>query len=700
MLTQVKINNIDVSSLLFNWQYEKSYGDILSEIVLKFPKTVNNLVTLETGLTLEVWRGWVLPTDEKIFDGYVEKLEPEGGLITITGIDQLWDTVRREVNLIYDSATHVSAGKLSAIFQDLINVYSSDVDAQGTNTTATDFKLIDATAGFVAAGIVAGDNVWNKNTNGWTTVVSVDSPTQLTLTANIFPNASGIGKYYVVKPVAAMIADSTSVQDSGTVYTINKFVCNHTDPFERCKKLADAISYQFYYRSDTNKVYFEPQGFTTNTNALTVGSNIIQIPKWQYDITEMVNNATYVGAYQEVETTESGQINVTAGYTTTGITLALEPISTKVYGDAGSPPTTLLVGGQVDSTAAYDYYVDKNRHMILPAPGTTFTINDFFEIRYSLAAPIPINMRNQASIDTYKEFAKTITLNDVRSVADAEVRGTQHLAKYSTPFIYATVKVKDVSTYGLAAGQQINVVDNISSPAVNQVLLINKIRIRYPADYVELDVGDKYWRLADFNAKVLEKFKRFEEDEFANQEIINDLVNVDNMSVSPIAIRNRYSQQQTQTITGTNLWVLGNPDYGKLGTACYGDTDMGAATNNFIQQFNNTYTEYFYDTDFKDAATTATWTTVSTCTFAAGQIAKSTSIDYNNGTITAATMTVTITSGTYNLEMTANGGTNWESCTNGVAHTFSNTGTDLRWRITENAGGAGVITKVVISSYH
>ena len=75
---------------------------------------------------------------------------------------------------------------------------------------------------------------------------------------------------------------------------------------------------------------------------------------------------------------------------------------------------------------------------------------------------------------------------------------------------------------------------------------------------------------------------------------------------------------------------------------------------------------------------------------------QSKSIDFNNGIITTATMTVTFTGNTPSLLMTADG-TNWEAVTSGVAHTFTNTGTDLKWRIV--ASGT-TVTQVTVEDYH
>ena len=49
--------------------------------------------------------------------------------------------------------------------------------------------------------------------------------------------------------------------------------------------------------------------------------------------------------------------------------------------------------------------------------------------------------------------------------------------------------------------------------------------------------------------------------------------------------------------------------------------------------------------------------------------------------------------------MAADGST-FESVTPGTAHTFSTTGTDLRFKITENAASTGEISQVTITDYH
>jgi len=696
MLTKIVINGVDVSSKCVSWQYEVTYGSLLSEITVNFINTVTSLISFQTGYTMQVYRGYASPTEQKVFDGYIEKFEPQNGIITVTGIDKLWDAVRKQINVVYDSSLSVTAGKISAIFQDIVNRYVSSFNASGTNTSVASGKLVDSTASFTTDGINVGDNVWNETLNTWAKVSSVDSNTQISLSNDIF---TATGQVYLIKPSSSLYADNVSVQDSGNTMILQKFICANKDPFDRLQTLMNALNWQFYYLSSDNRVYFEPKGFKGNSTVLTVGVNVLKIPHWQYDITEMANNVLVKGASQLVETSVTGQIGVTPGFTNYSIQLSNTPVSIKCFQGSSNPPTNLKVGGIVQSTQTFDYSVDTTRNQVLPAPGTTFATNDYWQVNYSYYTPIPVNVYNQDSMNTYGVFAKTISFNDIVSVADAITRGNQYLSEYSTPFIYTTLQIKDVINTGIWVGQNITVVDNISKPSVNDVLTINTIRLRYPTDYDELDVGDKYWRLSVFSADVLANFQSINNKELSETSIVNDLINVDNTISNPLKITNRYFKIQTQTFTGNNVFVLGNTGFGVLGQNALGGAGWGSIVDYFVSQGGNVYIETFYDSDFKDAVnTTASWS--NGLNFNAYQTAQSVSIDYNNGVITTCLLTATVSSGSFNFSLSADGGVNWETVTNGVLHNFTHTGTDLRFKIVEAAGSTGSISKIVLSNYH
>ena len=84
-----------------------------------------------------------------------------------------------------------------------ITVYPSgkDLTAFGSNTAVTPFKLIDANAHFMISGVTPGmyvSNATDTMSNPSAAIISVDSETQLTLSANIF---TGPNKLYGISPL-------------------------------------------------------------------------------------------------------------------------------------------------------------------------------------------------------------------------------------------------------------------------------------------------------------------------------------------------------------------------------------------------------------------------------------------------------------------------------------------------------------------
>jgi len=103
---------------------------------------------------------------------------------------------------------------------------------------------------------------------------------------------------------------------------------------------------------------------------------------------------------------------------------------------------------------------------------------------------------------------------------------------------------------------------------------------------------------------------------------------------------------------------------------------------------NRKYIDNLLGTTFKDTSSTATWTGGGQITFTGGETASSLTIYMNNETISSATLTA-VDSGSIDYYLSADGGANWEKVTSGVTHTFTNQGTDLRWRAT-STGSASI----------
>jgi len=494
---------------------------------------------------------------------------------------------------------------------------------------------------------------------------------------------------------------------TGTYDIISTFKCIHATIYERLMVLAKAVNYQVFYDAVNDTVHFEPRGYTQSGVTLTVGSEIINVPKWKYDTNQMINDLRVDGASIETElrypTSGTGRIGTTANFDETGITLPFTPESVKLTIDAVDPPTTLREGGSKDGSASNYYYVDKENKKVIPATGTTFTTDDYAFIEYTWLSPAPIHMINSDSIDNYGKFEVQMNLNDVTSVADAEARATEILARFSQPFTEGELLVKSVSTIDLDVGETLSIIDNVSSPRINQEMVITKQTIKYPGSNQELIVGDESIKLQDWQVNVDDRIKRLEEGLIRNQDLITELVGIQNINSGQNAkkLRNRYFQVISETYDTTNsVMIWDNADHGTWGTEKWGDgTDtFETAVTTFMKQKDNEYTEDFIDDDFEGLGT-ATWSTTGSVSFTSGQFAQSLPIDYANGTIIKAKLTSTEVSGSFDYEMTADGN-NWESVTSGVTHFFTNSGTDLRWRATENNVSTGEISKIEIIDYH
>ena len=503
---------------------------------------------------------------------------------------------------------------------------------------------------------------------------------------------------------------NATVQSSGTEdgKRIDQFKCINTDIWERVYLLKKALDWDLYYNDSDRVVYFEPQGYNVSGITLTVGTEIIGMPNWDLDTSNMINDLRVDGASVPTEITETGQIGTTAGYTTVSITLDHTPDIVELYMDAGTPPTTQKIGGTKDSSSGHFYYVDRENKKVMPTVGTTFTTDHYAIINYSWAAATPIHMYNQESIGTYGIFQKTLQFDDISSVADAESRASNILSARSKPAITGKILVRSASANIPNRGESILIVDEktpkISGEYFSGEYIVNKITYKFPSAYEELEVGSKKINLADWQQTTEERIKRLEENSVRNQDLILELVEISNLEDNNSKITApRYFQSITENYdVSNNRMIWDNVTHGIWDSDKWGDgTDtFETAITNFMMQYSNLYTEDFIDSDFENTDTSnCTWDDDGSITFTSGQIAESLPIDYNNGTITTATLTSTEVSGSFDYEMTSDG-SNWESVTSGTAHTFSDTGTDLRWRATENNTSTGEISKIVISDYH
>ncbi len=499
-----------------------------------------------------------------------------------------------------------------------------------------------------------------------------------TFANNIDTEAGKISEIFktLINDFTDLTADNSSVDDSGTDIILERFFCNNADVFERCELLAEFLRWQLYYNAFTDKVHFEPEGARANIGIITVGTEITDKPMWIRDGTKKVKTLKVFGGPQEVETTET----FSGDDSETEFVLTLLPVSVKIF------LSGVIQKGEVEGTVVdADYSVDPGTKTItfrVPPPIAAGNV----EIRYSYLSPIALTGQNSITFG----LDLTIRKPELTTITDVENFATIYLLRHSVDFIKANLPVVDV--IDMDPGQSVTVVDVDQN--INQSFFIKKVKKSFPYITDEIEVDSEELRTEDWEIITEDRLRRIEE-RLSQEESVVFIIR--NLTRDLVTLQRRYLKFTRRDITGSSAFVLGSSLFGILGTSKLGGTVI-PFDNAVIQQGGNIYTEDFHDTDFKDVATTATWS--STLDFTSGQVGLSTAIDFNNGVITVAKITVTSSSGTFTIEMSANGGTNYQTVTSGSSFTFTNSGTDLRWRITESGASTGTITEVLVDGYH
>ena len=370
-----------------------------------------------------------------------------------------------------------------------------------------------------------------------------------------------------------------TVQDSGTTTVQTEFPCRNADIFERCRKLADTLDWVFYYKASDGEVYFEPKNYTTNANTLTVGTEIVELPVWEYDRSEMINDLRLEGAQQLVTGTQL----FTGDGTTTVFTLSNIPTVTAVYyASAKNYSTTAKLATEIQEGAVTgggtgNYEIDKAEKTITFVtftPANDSANNILAEVSYY--APIPIHMDNPPSKQIYGTYAKTITLTDVINLPDAWNRANIIIEKYRVPFISAKIKVKWENDLDLVLGQAIHIVDSINEPNIDQNFTIYKIRDLYPQSLVEIEVGDKQFTIEEYQANIIERVKRLEEGLIGSTDDFSEIVQTE----IDFAVTLSSTNVLIQNINDS--FVLGHPDNAILGTSKLGNRSSTLSDTTYV----------------------------------------------------------------------------------------------------------------------
>lgn len=501
-----------------------------------------------------------------------------------------------------------------------------------------------------------------------------------TFSSNLDTEAGKVGEIFktIINDFTDQTANGTSVQDSGTILILARFICNNADVLERCQLLAEFLSWQMYQNPTTGLIHFEPQGFPSLSDTLEVGTNIPTRPVWIKDSRRKIKNLKVFGGPTETPLTElfNGD-NIETDFTISQRVVTVNSVTIGGTEQVGG------VEGQADDTV--DYFIDvvdkTLKFVSAPTSGTNNVI-----INYTYLSPITLQSSNtitkgRSITDRRPEL---VTVNDVENFLTAK------LERFSDDILSTTLRVTNVT--GAIVGQSVRVVD--TNESIDKNFIITKLTKQFPYRWDEIMVDDSPQEIEGWETSIEDRVTRIEEKLIQDETIV---IILKQSSRDIIFIGRRYNKMSKQDVSGT-IGIYDNPTLGIYGTSVYGTAaELPTPVLRFMQQGADFFLETFEDTDFNDSST-ASWSTTGSVTFTSGQIAQTSSIDFRHKTITRVLVNSTEVSGTFLYEATADG-TNYETVTPGTSHNFTDTGQDLRIRVTESAATTGEISQLTASGY-
>jgi hypothetical protein len=405
---------------------------------------------------------------------------------------------------------------------------------------------------------------------------------------------------------------TTSVPtSSGTTNVLNKFICNDQTRLERAQKLAETLGWNMYEDYINNLVVLAPKGYISYTTPLTVGSNVINVPVWNYELDSMRNDITIKGAVAPYNQTETfSGTGAQKDFYTSGEAEALNISVGGVQKVRGTPSVT----------TTYDYTYDKELKKIsfvnAPALGTN---NISAIITYNI--PMPVRAKNSASINQYgvtgddgvkRGQEEVITFKDLRSVDDAKLRLKKILDNIGVPKLKTRAQTYNVM--GLNPGMSVQVIDNVQG--YNENMIVIGVEYLYPDNYDNVDLGDPRFDLQDFINTIDKRISALEQSDLNNNQILTQLLQNES-EVELFSQLSIYKQNAEEGVLYYDSDTQGDwddfnwgTDNGALywGQGIWGTDVWGVANSTLVlsQRLNqsNKFFEDFYDNDMTDVANT------------------------------------------------------------------------------------------------
>ena len=338
----------------------------------------------------------------------------------------------------------------------------------------------------------------------------------------------------VVSAIATDIISSAGlssvVETTSSDTNIDQFIVSDTtDALERLTALAKQVDFLIVYDPEVDKIYFVSRGYFTNATVLTIPDDTAERPKWDEDATRLFNVLTLKGG-----TTSGVRTKLYSGDgSNLQFNVDLTPSDSVKVEELIAAVWTEQVQGTQGVSSTYDYSIDKvNKQINYVVGNAPASAADNVRITISAQIPPAVMVTDPTSIALYNKgldsslnpipIQETIILDDITSVDDAFKRADKILALFAYPFYSTSVPVKasvdKARNYKL--GDVIQVTD--SNVGFTQAsFIITEIVREWPGAGAKLTLGDKAYKLGQYESLIESRIKRLENMLSGDYEVLN-----------------------------------------------------------------------------------------------------------------------------------------------------------------------------------
>lgn len=137
LLTQVKLDSVDITEYVVNWRIERKLNETITTSKITLNKNILNIFTFDESTVsydVEIYRGVLSATEKRVFKGETLRIEKDGVNVILTCADELNKLKRKIIVKSWDKDIDPEAGNISEIWNSVITTYGG-LTAQYSATT-------------------------------------------------------------------------------------------------------------------------------------------------------------------------------------------------------------------------------------------------------------------------------------------------------------------------------------------------------------------------------------------------------------------------------------------------------------------------------------------------------------------------------------------------------------------------------------